>query len=160
MTVPNERFGIFEWYGKPLAALSAAERRDYARVALHDADDVPTCPFRSSGTRCAKHGGVCSIRRYQRGVDGVLGPGVGTPVIVCPNRFEQERLPARWLAEIAGFDETEARVATEVAFMRGAETRKPAGKIDMVVASALNETVRWYGLEAQAVYFSGEGMRS
>ncbi len=72
-------------------------------------------------------------------------------MIVCPNRFEQERLPARWLAEIVGFDEAEAQVATEVAFMRGAETRKPAGKIDMVVASASNETVRWYGLEVQAV---------
>ena len=160
MTVPNERFGIFEWYGVRLTALSANERRDRARVALRDSDDVPMCPFRSSGTRCAKHGGVCSIRRYERGADGALGRGVGTPVIVCPNRFEQERLPARWLAEIVGFDEAEAQVATEVAFMRGTETRKPAGKIDMVVASASNETVRWYGLEVQAVYFSGEGMRS
>ena len=160
MTASNERFGIFEWYGVRLTALSAAERRDRAGVALRDADDVPMCPFRSAHTRCAKHGGVCSIRRYQRGVDGVLGPGVGTPVIVCPNRFEQERLPARWLAEIVGFDEAETQVATEVAFMRGTETRRAAGKIDMVVASTSNETVRWYGLEVQAVYFSGEGMRS
>ena len=125
MTASNERFGIFEWYGVRLTALSAAERRNRAGVALRDSADVPMCPFRSSRTRCAKHGGVCSIRRYQRGVDGALGPGVGTPVIVCPNRFEQERLPARWLAEIVGFDETEAQVATEVAFMRGTETRKP-----------------------------------
>lgn len=163
MTAPNalgERFGIFEWYGRPLVALSAAERRDYARVALRDTDDAPACPFQSPGTRCAKQGGVCSIRRYSRGVDDALGPGAGTPVVVCPNRFEQECLPARWLVEIVGFDAAEAQVATEVAFMRGTETGKPAGKIDMVVASTSDETVRWYGLEVQAVYFSGKGMRS
>ena len=135
MTAPNERFGIFEWYGKPLAALSAAERRDCARVALRDSDDVPMCPFRSSGTRCAKHGGVCSIRRYQRGVDGVLGPGVGTPVIVCPSRFEQERLPARWLAEIVGFDETE--MVAQIGVAGGSRRNAARNLAGFVAATAL-----------------------
>ena len=42
-TASNERFGIFEWYGVRLTALSAAERRDRAGCRrLRDSDDVAT----------------------------------------------------------------------------------------------------------------------
>lgn len=44
--------------------------------------------------------------------------------------------------------------------MQGTETGKPAGKIDMVVANSADADLRWFGLEVQAVYFSGQGMRS
>jgi len=65
-----------------------------------------------------------------------------------------------WLAEIVGFERDEAMVAREVAFMHGTGTDKPAGKIDLVVARATEGDLRWYGLEIQAVYFSGVGMDS
>ena len=44
--------------------------------------------------------------------------------------------------------------------MRGTSTGKPAGKIDLVVAKTSNGEVKWYGLEIQAVYFSGNSMQS
>lgn len=67
---------------------------------------------------------------------------------------------ARWLADIVGFDASRIRIATEVPFLRSTSTGKAAGKIDMVVAERSEGAVRWYGLEIQAVYFSGEGMAS
>ena len=42
--------------------------------------------------------------------------------------------------------------------MRSVTTSKPAGKIDLVVAQAEAGRLEWYGLEIQAVYFSGPGM--
>ena len=65
-----------------------------------------------------------------------------------------------WLADVVGIDRAEAQVAREVPFMRGTTTGKAAGKIDLVVAKAGNGDLRWYGLEIQAVYFSGRGMGS
>ena len=65
-----------------------------------------------------------------------------------------------WLAEIVGFKRDEAMVAREVAFMHGTGTDKPAGKIDLVVARSNGGDLKWYGLEIQAVYFSGKGMSS
>jgi len=38
-----------------------------------------------------------------------------------------------------------------------ARSGKPAGKIDLVVATD-NQELRWFGLEVQAVYFSGDAM--
>ena len=51
-------------------------------------------------------------------------------------------------------------LAREVPFMHGTSTNKPAGKIDLVVAKTSGDDLRWYGLEIQAVYFSGSGMQS
>ena len=44
--------------------------------------------------------------------------------------------------------------------MRSTATGKWAGKVDMVVAHDGNGQLKWCGLEIQAVYFSGPGMRS
>ncbi len=44
--------------------------------------------------------------------------------------------------------------------MRGTGTDRPAGKIDLVVAKMSSGGLQWYGLEVQAVYFSGQGMES
>lgn len=124
------------------------------------AGEIPLCPFHPNRSPCSKRGGVCSIQRYEEGPGNTLGEASGLPVITCPRRFEQHKVPARWLGDIAGFDSQEAQVATEVGFMRGTETGKPAGKIDMVVAEGTGDALRWYGLEIQAVYFSGQGMQS
>ena len=153
------RYGIGEWYGRPFTALVVAERLRLARMALGEGVPDP-CPFGDGRTPCRKPGGVCSLQRYPMDPDGRSGPPVGDPVIVCPLRFEENLLPARWLAEIAGFSPGDARMAREVPFMSGTGTGKPAGKIDIVVARSDPEGLQWFGLEIQAVYFSGKGMRS
>ena len=78
---------------------------------------------------------------------------------MCPARFEEEKVLLHWLAEIVDFPADEAMIAREVPFMRGTGTSRPAGKIDLVVARSRDGTLEWYGLEMQAVYFSGHGMQ-
>ncbi len=51
-------------------------------------------------------------------------------------------------------------IASEVPFMLGSSTGKPAGMIDLVVARSNHGKLQWYGLEIQAVYFSGRGMQT
>ena len=161
----DQRFGICEWYGTPFAGLAPEERRQLADTALASVRDRrplgesgPQCPYQLGFPPCSKKGGVCSIQQYRRGADGLLGPPAGSPAAVCPKRFEQDRLAVRWLAEIVGFSLQETMLAREVAFMRGTETDRPAGKIDLVVARASQDSINWVGLETQAVYFSGQGM--
>lgn len=157
---PQSRFGIAEWYGQPLLQLSPARRQQQARIALQGATTTLPCPFKPGSSACHKPGGVCSLQRYALAQDGQLGRPKGDPVIICPTRFEEESLLVRWLAEIVGFDANAVRVAREVPFMQDAHTGKPAGKIDLVVAQILRNALRWFGLEIQAVYFSGPGMKS
>src|SRR6185437_7258526 len=77
LPVPNNkpprtqlRFGIGEWYGTPLTALSAEERRKFAVIQSLPNLQKPTiaCPFQSTPERtvaCNKPGGVCSLRLYE-----------------------------------------------------------------------------------------------
>lgn len=157
MTAP--RYGIAEWYGQPFIDLSPAQRSEFASLALGDTRSQPPCPFQEGQPPCSKSGGVCSSQRYADD-DGRIGSPDGPPVSTCPRRFEEAQLLVHWLAEIAGFDGGEAMVAREVPFMQSTETAKPAGKIDLVVARDTGGSLQWYGLEIQAVYFSGLGMRS
>ena len=157
----DSRYGIGEWYGRQLLAMSRDERALLADVALaEDISAAPNCPFRTAARPCSKHGGVCSLQKYAQDSDGGIGEPEGSPVIVCPNRFQQHDLPVVWMADIVGFDTDETKTATEVAFMHGTRTGKAAGKIDLVVAREVAEQIEWHGLEIQAVYFSGRGMRS
>ena len=153
------RYGIAEWYGQPFLGLAGEERRQLAQVALGEGEPG-LCPFQNGRPRCRKAGGVCSLHRYGEAADGRSGSPVGDPVIVCPERFKERSLLVRWLAEIVGFNPQEATMAREVPFTRGTGTNKPAGKIDLVIASEVDGRLRWYGLEIQAVYFSGTGMSS
>ena len=155
-----ERYGIGEWYGQPFLSLTPSERRDLALVALGESNQIPKCPFQRDQPTCSKKGGVCSLQRYAQSEDGRIDEPVGEHVIVCPARFDEDRLLILWLAEIVGFGSADALVAREVPFMHGTETNRPAGKIDLVVAKTSNGGVIWHGLEIQAVYFSGRGMRS
>ncbi len=100
------------------------------------------------------------MQRYEMREDGRTGQPVGQAVIMCPLRFEEQHVVIRWLADIVGFTGSDARVAREVPFMIGTSTGKPAGMIDLVVAKNVDGRLDWYGLEIQAVYFSGRGMRS
>ena len=144
------RYGIAEWYGHDLLDLSTAERQAHADAALNRRDRP--CPYRAGP--CNKTGGVCSMRQYDD-TQGRITSVAGPTVIMCPSRFEQDRVLIDWLTEIVGFGE-DAMLAREVPFMVGS-TGKPAGKIDLVVATEKHE-LRWFGLEIQAVYFSGPGM--
>ena len=154
------RYGICEWYGAPLSALTPSERQDRAAAALGIAAQLP-CPFQANQPPCRKAGGVCSIQSYTEATPDRIGPPDSPPVTVCPARFEQDQLVIRWLAEIAGFAEDETMVAREIPFMQSTSTDKPAGKIDLVIGRhPQNGELRWYGLEIQAVYFSGSGMPS
>ncbi len=156
----SSRYGIAEWYGLPFPYLPPAARHHLAKKALREDPNAPACPFQNGRPPCRKRGGICSLVRYERDSDGRLGLPKGNPVIVCPSRFEEEQLLVTWLAEIVGFGPDEAMIAREVAFMEGTSTERPAGKIDLVVARASNDDLKWFGLEIQAVYFSGQGMPS
>ena len=154
------RYGIAEWYGRPLLQLSPKERRHLAAVALGEEPEVPICPFQPDMPLCRKPGGVCSLRRYTHNKAGRIAQAKGDPAIVCPVRFQQDSMLMHWFAEIVGFAPEEAMLAREVPFMHGTATGKPAGKIDIALARESNGELRWFGLEIQAVYFSGKGMAS
>lgn len=156
--MPAPRYGIAEWFGEPLLALSPSRRAELARHAT-ERRGAPICPFQQGDAACSKKGGVCSIQRYESTDDGQIAAAIGEPVVVCPWRFEESRTLIKWLAEIVGIDADETYVAREVPFMMGTRTQKPAGKIDLVIAGPNEPNFRWYGLEIQAVYFSGEGMQ-
>ena len=128
-----------------------------------DPDAVPpTCPFQQGGIPCRKKGGVCSIQHYRMRPaphEDRIGERSGTPVITCPHRFDQGNLVPKWLAKVVGFNEAESFLAREVPFMHSPSTGRPAGRIDLVLANSDKDFV-WFGLEIQAVYFSGTGMRT
>ena len=153
------RYGIAEWYGTPFVTLSPKDRVNMALCASGREKSLP-CPFKPGLPLCSKAGGVCSIQLYEKSPGGRIGDSLGGPVITCPSRFEQDNLLIRWLAEIVGFPPDEAKVAREIPFMQSVTTNKPAGKIDLIVAKAEGDRLEWYGLEIQAVYFSGQGMSS
>lgn len=125
--------------------MQPSRRKELAQAALGQIDP-PACPFRSSLKPCTKKGGVCSFRA-----------GDGPVVILCPQRFDQNNILPLWLAKIAGFQSI--YIAREVSFMRSTDTEREAGRIDLVVSQD-NAASRWFGLEVQAVYFSGRGMTS
>lgn len=138
------RYTIAEWFGRPFSQLAAAERQQLAAAALKRRA-APPCPFQAHRPPCSKKGGVCSIQAKE-----------GAPVITCPRRFDQNHLLPRWLARIVGFPDV--YLATEVPFMRSPSTQRAAGRIDLVVARD-EKASSWFGLEVQAVYFSGKGMQ-
>ena len=98
------------------------------------------------------------MRPHSEAESGRLGPGTGPPVIMCPSRFEQENTIVRWLADIVGFGHDDVQIAREVPFMKSSATSRAAGKIDLVVAKEKNGGIAFFGLEIQAVYFSGHKM--
>lgn len=155
----TERYGIAEWYGEPFAVMSPARRRELAAVALGHKDAVPRCPFQHGDVTCGKKGGVCSIQTYRpRAGDqdaDRIGERSSRVVTTCPKRFDQEDIVPKWLGEIVGFGQI--FLAQEVPFMRSPSTGRAAGRIDLVLSENSSAT-KWFGLEIQAVYFSGAGM--
>lgn len=153
----TERFGIGEWFGHTIESVTADFRKGLAADALGANENGRPCPFRNGNPRCPKAGGVCSLRAYRAHEESV--ELTDRRAIVCPSRFEQDDILIRWLAEILDYG-AEPKVAREAPFMRSTATGKWAGKVDMVVAHDGDGQLKWCGLEIQAVYFSGQGMRS
>ena len=141
----SDRYGIAEWFGQPFARLTVNTRQQLAAAALAQSE-APPCPFQSGNPPCSKRGGVCSIKTPQL-----------PPVITCPRRFDDRDFLPSWLARIVGFHDV--YLASEVPFMRSPTTGRSAGRIDLVVSKD-GDASTWFGLEVQAVYFSGEGMGS
>ena len=142
-----------EWYGEDFATMPPQRRQELAVVAQGEGVP-PICPYRRGAPICSKKGGTCTIQEYEI-VDGRISANIGDPVIVCPYRFNEADVIPRWLAEIAGFELV--YLAREVPFMREPQSGRGAGRIDLVLASNQDAT-DWFGLEIQAVYFSGPGM--
>ena len=160
-----KRYGIAEWYGEPFKHMPPDRRTQLASIALDpDRRKAPVCPFQQTKKPCSKKGGVCSIRPYRKytgfHLADRIGEPAGNPVITCPRRFEQGNLVPKWLARIVGFNASESFLAREVPFMRSPSTGRAAGRIDLVVAGGITPSSRWFGLEMQAVYFSGKAMDS
>ena len=136
-------------------------RKQLAQHALGLTKKPPRCPFQPGNVRCNKKGGVCSIRLYRKFPDADsadrIGEEAGPPVITCPQRFSQGDLIPKWLAKVVGFQDV--FLAREVPFMRSPTTGRAAGRIDLVL-SGDGSASKWFGLEIQAVYFSGTGMRA
>ena len=153
------RYGIAEWYGEPFVEMSSKRRQELASVALGSVKP-PLCPFQRGRITCGKRGGVCSFQRYEFGENDRLKLIKSNPVIICPQRFQESDIIIRWLAEVVGLDELAIRIAKEVPFMRSTTTDKAAGRIDLVLADDNNHSLVWFGLEIQAVYFSGRAMRT
>ena len=135
------RYGIGEWFGEPLVALPPNRRKQLAEAALGASGALP-CPFQKDRPPCRKAGGVCSLQRYGEGADGRISAPESSPVIVCPARFEQDRMLVRWLADIVGFPPNETMLAREIPFMQSISTDKPAGKIDLVIGRASSDELR------------------
>ena len=131
-----------------------------ATAALGEHSETPVCPFLRNDRPCHKRGGVCSLRLYEDDGEGSVQFTSAAPLALCPSRFEQNDLLLKWLGEIVGFPENQISVARETPFMESLRDNKPAGKIDLIVARDSEARLEWYGLEIQAVYFSGRGMSS
>ncbi len=152
----RQRYGVAEIYGRDFARLSAAEIRHFAGVSNRDQD----CPFR--GKKCKKARGICSLRSYE--AQPAVAPAMSPLVTVCPERFLEDAIISRWIAETL-LGTTTPAVVTEVPFLSGPaaeddEEGKPVGRIDTILVRRDTEPLQWCAVELQAVYFSGEGMKT
>ena len=172
-SAPTTRFGIGEWYGKSFASITPDERRTLAQFQMPPARGrpAPPCPFQSSTDRlvaCNKAGGVCTLRLYeQHPSTHLVGTALGSSGhlrTVCPNRFEQDGLIYRWVAETL-LGSTTSQIVSQIGFLervgdQGEETREreDVGRIDKVLVVPGVSPLSWCALEVQAVYFSGDSM--
>jgi hypothetical protein len=172
----RRRYSIGEWYGRPLAAISPAERLLNARAEI-EVDSIRGlyCPFQRD-TLCNKKFGVCSLQLYEQiGKQPVTltGPLVTT----CPNRFLEDDIIFRWIAEeilrtsdpivlrqigfLYPFERPESGIALEPTAQNefDDDKRDNIGRIDNVLVHPSKTPIDWCAVELQAVYFSGKAMK-
>ncbi len=158
---PQLRFGIGEWYGVPLTSMTAAERRNRARIECLPKAQRPAtrCPFQK-GADCNKVGGVCSLRLYQKSLEiGLVTPASGEDGqlrTVCPARFEEDQMIYRWVGETI-LGTSDPTVVGEIGFLESplSPKAKAVGRIDRILAVPKSSPLLWCAVEVQAVYFQG-----
>jgi len=170
---PQQRFGIGEWYGKPLTQLSADERRYFASIQATPKAERPAqpCPFVSKPDKpikCNKAGGICSLRAYEKSAtDGSVSVSAtrGTLRTTCPRRFEQNGTIYGWISETILGNATAIPIG-QTPFLEPIETmgnvdpgtRREVGRIDNILIVPDSKPLEWCPVELQSVYFSGKKM--
>lgn len=167
----SPRYGIAEWYGTDIRALSPSRRKEFAKVSLREGQkDVPLCPFLGAvlpGALCNKAGGVCSTRSYEKAGARFAKPTNDPVATLCPLRFLEDASILRWVGEVI-LGTRSPWLVKEVPFLEklsttGADDEKnahKAGRIDWVLVDPTSKNLPWCALETQAVYFSGDSMAS
>lgn len=162
----ERKYGIGEWYCQLFTAIRPKQRSILAKSALKSVHDAKqACFFRdlSGLTNCAKKGGICSTRRYDKLPSGKVKVCEGTDgrlVALCPNRFLQDGMIFRWVGKELIQDEN-AIVLNQINFLRSTVTDRSVGRIDNVLVTETPDGIlNWCALEIQAVYFSGEARKS
>ncbi len=124
------------------------------------------CPFQGDRI-CTKKGGVCSLRKYEQTGSAAV-TGVGPLVTTCPNRFLEDSIVFRWIAETI-LQTSDPLILGQIGFLdRLRETTGDEeedddsadfiGRIDNVLVHPLKQPIDWCAVELQAVYFSGRSM--
>jgi hypothetical protein len=163
----RSRYSMGEWYGRPFESMSPKQRHDQAKLEIGTTTLMgPNCPFQRNRI-CSKKGGVCSLRKYeQKGSAAVTG--VGPLVTTCPNRFLEDSIVFRWIAETV-LETSEPLILGQIGFLdrlRGTtgeeevdvESADFIGRIDNVLVHPVKQPIDWCAVELQAVYFSGKSM--
>lgn len=164
----RSRHSIGEWYGRPFESMSPKERHDQAKLEVGTATLTGlNCPFQRDRI-CTKKGGVCSLRKYEQAGSAAV-VGVGPLVTTCPNRFLEDSIVFRWIAETI-LGTSEPLILGQIGFLdRLRETTDGAGdedddsadfigRIDNVLVHPNKQPIDWCAVELQAVYFSGKSM--
>jgi hypothetical protein len=160
------RYSLGEWYGQNVETMAPHLRRQWARKEVA-ADGIigNLCPFQKSKT-CNKKGGVCTLRLYSQTGYGPV-QGMDSPIAVCPNRFLEDGMIYRWVAESL-LGTKEPVVLSEIGFLDRwrdldstdeEDSRDYIGRIDNVLLHPDRKPLDWCALEIQAVYFSGKAMK-
>ncbi len=168
-------YGIAEWYGRLYKYLGQNGRMQFIDAAR----STVKCPFLADmpklaprgRTICNKAGGVCSLRAFISGDDGVkFGPITCT----CPNRFLEGGTVFTEIGNIL-LGTGDAFVVKEIPFLirpsaiedvheaqeddgDPASGNEDVGRIDMVMVHPNLDRLEWCAIELQAVYFSGGAM--
>ncbi len=163
-TSESTRHGIGEWYGKRIETISTPDRVKYANVKGINQEPCPHRP----GNLCNKNGGVCSLAIYRKEEDGtvLLETNNTNLVTLCPMRFWQDYTIFKEVGRTILQTEKPA-VIKEIGFLQSIDNKgkilgDTVGRIDMVLAKtdSRDRIEDWCALEMQAVYFSGQGMKS
>lgn len=167
---PIARYGIAEWFGSDITALTPEERQRFGQLAAKQDQDgdlsgAPLCPFLATlipAARCNKASGVCTIRKFGQGAEASGVPVVGDKIVtVCPSRFLQpvaiDKSLFVWISEkMLDIDNptivketpflrkvSDAQRPTEIAADMEAEAEeegKKAGRIDWILVNPATMT--------------------
>ncbi|MCK6407192.1 MAG: hypothetical protein L6Q60_14430 [Rhodocyclaceae bacterium] len=157
----SERWGIAEWYGRDITALTNAERKVYAQDAKKSVSEVcRPCPFMGSfipGFTCNKKGGICSTQKYASSGGSTLP--TGKRVAICPSRLVTKDVLLAIASDV--LDATSVLLVREVPYSLSLVNKRSngapayAGRIDWILVDKDNPE-NFCAVETQSVYMSGK----